>query len=252
MNDLRIFNSPIFGEIRTAGTSEEPLFCLSDVCKAIGIANARNVKERLDEEDVHLVDTLTQGGMQKITYVTESGLYDTIIRSDSENAKPFRKWVTSEVLPSIRKTGMYATPQKQQEMDILVTWVKGLQELLHLNNAATLALLKKGGEPLGLPIPDYVEADNVSHSVSELLKRNGIKLSAQAFNKLLETNGMIRRETRKSRNKNKEHHYWVVTDKGGYYGINFTSPENPQSVQPYWYDEKFSELCRSVGVIVEA
>lgn len=111
MEEIRIFENSQFGLIRTAGTSEEPLFCLADVCKAIGITNARNVKIRLDEEDVHLVDTHTNGGRQQITFVTESGLYDTILRSDSAMAKPFRKWVTSEVLPSIRKYGAYATPE---------------------------------------------------------------------------------------------------------------------------------------------
>ena len=109
MNDIQVFNNPQFGAVRTAGTADNPMFCLADVCQAIGITNARNVKSRLDEEDVHLVDTPTAGGTQQITFVTESGLYDVIIRSDSEQAKPFRKWVTSEVLPSIRKHGMYAT-----------------------------------------------------------------------------------------------------------------------------------------------
>ena len=105
---IHIFSNPQFGEIRTAGTADNPMFCLADVCSAIGIANARNVKTRLDEDDVRLVDTTDNlGRAQQVTFVTESGLYDVIIRSDSESAKPFRKWVTGEVLPSIRKTGGY-------------------------------------------------------------------------------------------------------------------------------------------------
>ena len=116
MNDIQVFNNPQFGSVRTAGTADNPMFCLADVCNAIGITNARNVKGRLDEEDVHLVDTPTAGGTQQITFVTESGLYDVIIRSDSEQAKPFRKWVTSEVLPSIRKHGMYATEATVESM----------------------------------------------------------------------------------------------------------------------------------------
>ena len=116
MNEIQVFNNPQFGAVRTAGTADNPMFCLADVCQAIGITNARNVKSRLDEEDVHLVDTPTAGGTQQITFVTESGLYDVIIRSDSEQAKPFRKWVTSEVLPSIRKHGMYATEATVENM----------------------------------------------------------------------------------------------------------------------------------------
>lgn len=107
-NQVQIFKNPQFGEIRTAGTSEEPLFCLADLCKAVGIANSRNVRNRLDNDDVHLMDIVDSiGKRQKITFVTESGFYDVILRSDSPQAKPFRKWVTSEVLPSIRKTGKY-------------------------------------------------------------------------------------------------------------------------------------------------
>ena len=116
MNNISIFKNERFGEVRVAGTSEEPLFCLADVCKAIGISNARNVKDRLDSEDVHLVDTLTNGGIQKLSYVTESGLYDVIIRSDSEKAKPFRKWVTGEVLPSIRKHGASCLSRVEQRV----------------------------------------------------------------------------------------------------------------------------------------
>lgn len=112
MTEIQIFSNPQFGEIRTlADEANEPLFCLADLCAALGISNHRNVKARLDEEDVRLMDTPTNGGLQQTTFVTESGMYDVILRSDAEKAKPFRKWVTSEVLPTIRKHGVYATPQ---------------------------------------------------------------------------------------------------------------------------------------------
>ena len=87
----------------------EPLFVLKDVCNALGITNTRNVSARLDEDmkGVRLADTL--GGTQQLTVINEVGLYEVIIRSDKPEAKAFRRWVTSEVLPSIRKHGMYAT-----------------------------------------------------------------------------------------------------------------------------------------------
>ena len=117
MNDIQVFNSPQFGQVRTAGTPNNPMFCLVDVCQAIGINNSRVVKQRLDGDDVSLIDTIDNlGRTQKVTFITESGLYDVIIRSDSEQAKPFRKWVTSEVLPSIRKHGMYATDATIEKM----------------------------------------------------------------------------------------------------------------------------------------
>lgn len=121
MNEITIFNSPEFGQIRTSvAENNEPLFCLTDVCKVLGIENSRNVKKRLDGEDVRLMDTLTSGGVQQTTYVTESGLYDVVIRSDAPSAKPFRKWVTSEVLPSIRKMGGYMVHRNDETPEQLM------------------------------------------------------------------------------------------------------------------------------------
>lgn len=118
MNDVKLFNSNEFGEMRTCcdPNTGEVWFNLNDICRALEIANSRNVKSRLDE-DVCLTDTLdTNGGTQKATFVNESGLYEVIIRSDSPKAKPFRKWVCSEVLPSIRKHGAYMTTETIAEV----------------------------------------------------------------------------------------------------------------------------------------
>lgn len=109
MNEIRIFSNPQFGKVRTAGTSENPLFCLSDVCKALGL-NASHVRERL-EDGVVSTDTITDnlGRTQLANFINEDGLYDVILDSRKPEAKVFRKWVTSEVLPTIRKTGQYGS-----------------------------------------------------------------------------------------------------------------------------------------------
>ena len=109
-NGIKIFRNERFGEIRTAGTSEEPLFCLADICKAVDLTNPSSVKSRLDSEDVQLLDlhalNYAEGtGNTTANFVTESGFYDVILQSSSLKVKPFRRWITSEVLPSIRKTG---------------------------------------------------------------------------------------------------------------------------------------------------
>lgn len=98
-------------EIRTVQMNGEPWWVLADVCKVLEISNSRNVSNRLeaDEKGVTLVDTL--GGAQQVTIINESGLYAVILRSDKPQAKPFRRWVTNEVLPSIRKHGAYMTDQ---------------------------------------------------------------------------------------------------------------------------------------------
>lgn len=113
--ELQIFKSEQFGEIRTTGTAEEPMFCATDLCRALGFTNGRKaVADHVDEWDVTKRDTPTynQHGaqvMQSMTYVNESGMYALIFGSKLPQAKEFKKWVTSEVLPSIRKHGAYAT-----------------------------------------------------------------------------------------------------------------------------------------------
>lgn len=109
MNDLQIFNNEEFGEVRTAVINDEPMFCLIDICKALEIKNATDVAKRLDEDELTRLNLGSRAG--ETNFITESGLYAVILRSDKPNAKKFRKWVTSEVLPSIRKTGSYGMPK---------------------------------------------------------------------------------------------------------------------------------------------
>lgn len=113
MTDIQIFSNPQFGEIRTlADEANEPLFCAADVCKALGYANPRDaISRHVDEGDVAKHDTPTVSGVQTMTFVNESGLYSLIFGSKLDSAKVFKKWVTSDVLPTIRKHGVYATPQ---------------------------------------------------------------------------------------------------------------------------------------------
>ena len=110
MNELQIFEYQN-NEVRTIERGGEPWFVLKDVCKILNIGNPADVYNRLDDDEkgVGQIDTL--GGTQKANIVNESGLYNVILRSDKPEAKPFRKWVTSEVLPSIRKHGAYMTPE---------------------------------------------------------------------------------------------------------------------------------------------
>lgn len=105
---LTIFKHPSFGEIRTAGTTDNPMFCLADVCKALELDNVSQVLNRLGDGVISkypILDSL--GRMQEANFINEDGLYDVIFDSRKPEAKSFRKWVTSEVLPSIRRTGSY-------------------------------------------------------------------------------------------------------------------------------------------------
>lgn len=107
-NEIQIFKNSEFGEIRTVGTAENPLFCLADVCNALGLRQG-DVVRRLEKGLVSTQPLSTGGGNQHFNFVNEDGLYDVILDSRKAEAKRFRKWVTSEVLPSIRKHGAYMT-----------------------------------------------------------------------------------------------------------------------------------------------
>lgn len=114
MNNVEIFRNNEFGEIRTIIKDDtNVLFCLKDICQILDIGNVGDVKARLDSSDVDTVDVGINTGLAiqnfKMIFVNESGLYDCVLDSRKPNARKFRKWVTSEVLPSIRKHGIYAT-----------------------------------------------------------------------------------------------------------------------------------------------
>lgn len=118
MNDIKIFDNPQFGQIRTAGTPEEPLFCLADVCRVLDLQTSR-VKYRLEDGVISsnpITDNL--GRTQMANFVNEDGLYDVILDSRKPEARAFRKWITSDVLPTIRKTGKYDPSEKKSEISI--------------------------------------------------------------------------------------------------------------------------------------
>ena len=115
MNVLQTFsfnNQPV----RTVQLNNQPYFNLKDVCEVLDIKNHKDVVSRLNPKGVDTTDTLTNGGMQKMTYINESNLYKTIFQSRKEEAEQFTEWVTSEVLPAIRKTGVYLTDEKAYDI----------------------------------------------------------------------------------------------------------------------------------------
>lgn len=142
--NLQIFSNPQFGEIRTViNCLGEIEFCAADVCKALGYANPRKaVADHADEGDVTKRDMGVATGKKadgtdavqvvSLTFINESGLYSLIFGSKLDSAKSFKKWVTSEVLPSIRKHGMYATPKKLEELianpDLVIAYATQVKE----------------------------------------------------------------------------------------------------------------------------
>ena len=115
MNELMIFNNPEFGEIRTVEVNGEPWFVGKDVATALGYGEGKSlanaVANHVDEEDKGVTELMTPGGNQKMVIINESGLYSLVLSSKLPGAKRFKRWITSEVIPSIRKHGAYLTPE---------------------------------------------------------------------------------------------------------------------------------------------
>lgn len=109
MKELKIFDNEEFGQVRTSIIDDEPYFALNDVCRILEIKNSRQAKTRLSDKGVITNDILTNGGTQKADFIDESNLYKLVFQSRKPEAERFADWVTSEVLPAIRKHGAYMT-----------------------------------------------------------------------------------------------------------------------------------------------
>lgn len=113
MNNLQVFSNPEFAGVRVVVENDEPWFVASDVANALGYQNPRDaIVKHVDEEDKGVSEMLTPGGRQKTTLINESGLYSLVLQSKLPSAKRFKRWVTHEVLPAIRRTGRYAVEFK--------------------------------------------------------------------------------------------------------------------------------------------
>lgn len=196
MNELQIFNNEEFGEIRTVVANNEPMFCLSDVCKALEISNVGNVKQRLSEKGIHTADTPTKGGMQKMTFISEANLYKTIFQSRKESAERFTDWVTSEVLPSIRKNGGYIAGQETLSDDELLS--KALL-VAHNKIAERDKIIEQKQARIEQMKPKSIFADAVATSrtsiligdLAKLICQNGYQIGQKRLFEWLRNNGYL-------------------------------------------------------------
>ena len=194
MSNIQVFNYNSV-EVRTIQNDGEPWFVLKDVCNVLHIGNSRDVVARLDQDEkgVGQIDTL--GGKQEMTIINESGLYNVILRSDKPEAKPFRKWVTSEVLPTIRRHGMYATPDTVEKMLADPDTTIKLLETIKQERAARLALEAKA--EADKPKVLFADAVSASHTsilvgdLAKLLRQNGVEIGQNRLFRFLREKGYL-------------------------------------------------------------
>lgn len=189
-----VFDNPRFGEIRTAIDEQgEPWFCLADVCKALALDTSA-VMRRLDDGVITsnpIVDTL--GRTQQANFVNEDGLYDTILDSRKPEAKVFRKWITGEVLPSIRKTGRYSVSQlSRKELALMVIQAEEEKERLMLENKAQADKIAEDAPKV--EFHDNIVASDDTCLVRELAKtltQRGFKIGQNRLYEILRNEGYL-------------------------------------------------------------
>jgi prophage antirepressor-like protein len=196
MNEIQIFRSPEFGQVRTLVKNGEPWLVGKDVAEALGYSNTRDaLSKHVDGEDKGVAKCDTLGGAQEMVIVNESGLYSLIMGSKLPNAKKFKHWVTSEVLPSLRKTGTYSMKSKD-DVKLMNARSRMANTYLRLAKVDTLSkeykniLVSKATQVLSgeelIPLPKLTQrtmsADEVgkelgisSNMVGRLANKNGLK-----------------------------------------------------------------------------
>ena len=186
MNELQVFKNEEFGEIRTVEQGGDTWFIANDVCRALELDNSRQALSRLDEDekDVTLNDTL--GGMQTMAIINESGLYSLVLSSRKPEAKAFKRWITHEVLPAIRRTGSYSNQPTGGKL--LAMAVLEAQKLLEAKD-----------EEIARMKPKEIFADSVasSHStiligeLAKILKANGYETGQKRLFETFRQDGFL-------------------------------------------------------------
>ena len=192
-NQIKIFDNPTFGAVRIVTTeNNEPLFCLTDVCQALDLRQG-DVRQRLDDGVVStqpIYDSL--GRQQNANFVNEDGLYDVILDSRKPEAKQFRKWVTSEVLPQIRKTGGYIKTEEDDTPDVIMAKALILAQKTIQSQTQQNQILKHTNEILEeekkilLPKAEYTDQvlnSTDTHTFSEVAKSLGLTSATALYNK---------------------------------------------------------------------
>ncbi len=193
--ELQVFNNDEFGSIQAVEMDGEPWFVAATVAKALGYRMASDMTRRLDDDEKGTRSVRTPGGEQSMNVISEPGLYSAILGSKLQSAKAFKRWVTHDVIPSIRRHGMYATPQAAEAMladpDVMISALQALKA--ERAKVAELSAANAELAPKAL-FADAVEASSTSILVGELakiLKQNGVDVGQNRLFEWLRRDGYL-------------------------------------------------------------
>lgn len=195
MNEIKIFTNDQFGQIRTISRNGEPWFVVADVCKALELSDTSKAAERLDADELTRIKFVSGGQEREMFFANEPGLYSLVLGSRKPEAKAFKRWITHEVIPAIRKHGMYATPETAERIlndpDFLIKTLETLKQ----ERAARV----QAEETNRLNAPKVLFADSVAQAESDiligelakLLKQNGVETGQNRLYERLRKDGYI-------------------------------------------------------------
>ena len=176
MNDIQVINNSEFGEVRTVLIGDDVWFIAKDICDVLGLSDVSHAVEKLEDDEKLIRKIFVSGQNRDILIINESGLYTLIIRSNKPEARRFRKWVTAEVLPSIRKHGLYAVDELLNNPDIAIKAFQALKE----ERAARIEAERKNAVLMHV---------SKTYTATEIAKELGLK-SANELNRELEKRGI--------------------------------------------------------------
>lgn len=196
MSDIKVFENSEFGSVRTIEINNEPWFVGKDVAELLGYSNPQKaVREHVDDEDKGVNEMDTPGGRQEMVIINESGLYSLVLSSKLPNAKAFKRWITTEVIPAIRKHGAYMTAEKVEEAllnpDVLI---KLATELKQEREQRIMAQAQIEADRPKVIFADAVAASQTSILVGEmakLLRQNGVQIGRDRLFEWLRNNGYL-------------------------------------------------------------
>lgn len=195
MNEIQLFTSEIFGNVRVVTINNEPWFVAKDVCGCLEVSNSRQALSRLDEDEKGVILNDTLGGKQKLSIVNEYGLYSLVVSSRKPEAKQFKRWITHEVLPSVRKHGAYMTDDALkkaiQTPEFLIELATALKEEKEKRQKAEQTIIEQKPKVL---FSDAVETSDNSVLIGDLAKilnQNGIDIGSKRLFKWMRENGYL-------------------------------------------------------------
>ena len=260
MDNVTIFRKDEFGAVRAVTLEGEPWFVAADVCRALGIGDSRTATTRLDDDEKDAVLIRTLGGEQKMTIINEPGLYSLVLSSRKPEAKAFKRWITHEVIPEIRKTGGYIAGQETMDDDqLLANALMVAQRKIAERNkqleAANEKIKADAPKVLFAETVQKAEGDILVRQLARLMNQRGYDIGERRLYEILRRDGWVIKANAKDQNAPTQKSVdmglmrviertigsaektflsttTVITPKGQLYFLNKYAPERPERKIP--------------------